>query len=368
MAVFDVNPPLRVLIIDDSAVVREILSQSLTADPRFTLAGAAPDPYVAREILARKAVDVITLDLEMPRMDGLTFLRHLMKYFPIPVVVLSSLTDGRNAASLEALELGALDIIPKPGGSYSVADSLDLLKEKLLAASQCDFTKIRQQAAFNQAQAAKAAQAAQSVHAQKLTTRATLARFAATNKLIAVGASTGGTIALETLFRAFTPDAPPTVCVIHMPEKFTATYADRLNSLCAVQVVEAQDGQLAEPGTVYLAPGNKHLLIKARGKDYYLKVAEGPKVHHQRPAVDILFRSVAEEAGQNTAAALLTGMGKDGAAGLLQIKEAGGYTVAQDEATSIVFGMPKEAIALGAAKDVFPLDKIAPALLARTRV
>ncbi len=361
MAVLDVNQPLRVLIIDDSAVVREILAQSLGTDPRFTLAGAAPDPYVAREILARKTVDVITLDLEMPRMDGLTFLRHLMKYFPIPVIVLSSLTDGRNAASLEALALGALDIIPKPGGSYSVADSLDLLKEKLLAASQSDFSKIRQQAEANRALAVKPTQ-------RLATPRASLARIAATNKLIAVGASTGGTIALETLFRSFTPDAPPTVCVIHMPEKFTATYADRLNSLCAVSVVEAQDGQMAEPGTVYLAPGNKHLLLRARGKDYYLKVAEGPKVHHQRPAVDILFRSVAEEAGQNTAAALLTGMGKDGAAGLLQIRQAGGYTIAQDEATSIVFGMPKEAIALGAAADVLALEKIAPALLARTRL
>ncbi|NNM67896.1 MAG: chemotaxis-specific protein-glutamate methyltransferase CheB, partial [Spirochaetales bacterium] len=291
----------------------------------------------------------LTLDIEMPRMDGLTFLKYLMKYFPIPVVVVSSLTDGKNAASLDALELGAVDIVPKPGGAYSVADILETLKEKILIAASVDFSKIKVQAQKNREIVLKAP-------------KRLLSQIATTNKLIAVGASTGGTIALESLFKGFTPDFPPTVCVIHMPERFTTTFAQRLDSISRVNVVEAADGMMLVPATVYLAPGNFHLMVRARGKDFFLRVVSGPKVHHQRPAVDVLFQSVAAEAGRNAVGVLLTGMGRDGAEGLLKIKTAGGTTIAQDEASCIVFGMPKEAIALGAADKILPLEQIAEAV------
>ena len=340
---------IRVLIVDDSAVVRELLSKSLTADPRFEVVGTAVDPYSARDKIALRNVDVLTLDIEMPRMDGLTFLKYLMKYFPIPVVIVSSLTDGKNAASLDALELGAVDIVPKPGGAYSVADILETLKEKILTAASLDFSKIKVQAQKNRDFVLK--------EPKRL-----LSQIVTTNKLIAVGASTGGTIALETLFKGFTQDFPPTVCVIHMPERFTTTFAQRLDSICRVNVVEAADGMMLVPATVYLAPGNFHLMVRARGKDFYLRVVDGPKVHHQRPAVDVLFQSVAVEAGRNAVGILLTGMGRDGADGLLKIKNAGGTTIAQDEASCIVFGMPKEAIALGAAGKVLPLEQIAEAV------
>jgi two-component system chemotaxis response regulator CheB len=340
---------IRVLIVDDSAVVRELMSKSLTADSRFEVVGTAVDPYSARDKIALRNVDVLTLDIEMPRMDGLTFLKYLMKYFPLPVVVVSSLTDGKNAASLDALELGAVDIVPKPGGAYSVADILETLKEKILIAASVDFSKIKIQAQKNRDLVLK--------EPKRL-----LSQIATTNKLVAVGASTGGTIALEALFKGFTPDFPPTVCVIHMPERFTTTFAQRLDSICQVNVVEAANGMMLVPATVYLAPGNFHLMVRARGKDFFLRVVDGPKVHHQRPAVDVLFQSVAVEAGRNAVGVLLTGMGRDGADGLLKIKNAGGITIAQDEASCIVFGMPKEAIALGAADKVLPLEQIAEAV------
>jgi two-component system chemotaxis response regulator CheB len=340
---------IRVLIVDDSAVVREVLSRSLQEDERFEVVATAIDPYSAREKLARLGTDVMTLDIEMPRMDGLTFLKQLMKHHPIPVVVVSSLTDGANSATMQALELGALDVVPKPGGAYSVTDIVELLKDRLIAASKADFSVAQAQAAL---------------HRERLPIEGTkmLSQIATTNKLLAVGASTGGTLALETLFTSFSPDFPPAVCVIHMPEKFTATYAERLDRLCRVRVKEAEDGEMVRPATVYLAPGNFHLLVRMRGKDVFLKVAQGPKVQHQRPAVDVLFESVASQVGQNAVGVLLTGMGRDGAAGLLKILKAGGRTIAQDEATSVVFGMPKEAIEIGAAQEILPLDKIARAL------
>jgi len=293
---------IRVLIVDDSAVVRDLLSQALAQDDRFTVVGTAIDPFSAREKLARNDVDVITLDIEMPRMDGLTFLKHLMKYHPIPVIVVSSLTDGNNAASMEALALGAIDIVPKPGGAYSISEIVETLKEKILAASVADFGLVKLQAERNRSRLP--------IGGPKI-----LTQIHTTNKLIAVGASTGGTVALETLFQGFTREFPPAVCVIHMPEKFTASFAQRLDRICSVSVREAADGDLIVPATVFIAPGNRHMVIRARGKDRQIRLVDGPKVHHQRPSVDVLFDSVANQVGCNAVGILLTGMGRDGASG-----------------------------------------------------
>lgn len=336
---------INVLIIDDSAVVRDILTTKLSEHRRINVAGSAIDPFVARDKIVKIDVDVIILDIEMPRMDGLTFLKYLMKYYPIPVIILSSLTDKKNRASMEALELGAVDIVPKPGGPYSVGDVIHILTEKILMSAEIDFDKIKE-AAIRRIDAMKAKKVSY------------LTRIATTNKLIAVGASTGGTNAMEILFKGFQKTFPPTAAVIHMPEKFTSTFASRLNDLCPVTVKEAENNEKALSGHIYLAPGNYHLAVKLIGADYILKVIKAPKEHNQRPSVDVLFRSVAENVGQNSIGILLTGMGKDGADGLLKIKQNSGYTVCQDERTSIVFGMPKAAIDMGAACSVLPINKI----------
>jgi two-component system chemotaxis response regulator CheB len=345
---------INVLIIDDSAVVREILSSKLADHPLINVVGVAVDPYIAREKIAKNRVDVITLDIEMPRMDGLTFLKYLMRYYPIPVVVVSSLTDRKNRASLTALELGAVDIVPKPGGPYSVGEIIDLLAEKIIAASQADFGKIKEAVKKNKERSARRA-------------GMVLAGIETTRKLIAVGASTGGTTALERLFSGFDRSFPPTLAVIHMPERFTRTFAERLNELCPVNVREAEHNERVLSGTVYIAPGNYHLAVRAVGAERIIKIMKGPKVHNQRPAVDVLFQSVADNVGENAIGVLLTGMGKDGAAGLKRMREKGAYTIAQDERSSIVFGMPKAAIELGAAENVLSLDRIAETIGARLR-
>ena len=342
---------IRVLVVDDSAVVREILAEKLSAHPRIEVVATAVDPYAARAKIARNKIDVMTLDIEMPRMDGLVFLRHLMKYFPIPTIIVSSLADRQNEVSIAALELGAVDIVPKPGGPYSVEEIIDILTEKILAASEVDFAKVKEEAGKNR----KAAPRAKPTY---------LPRIATTNKIIAVGASTGGTSALEVLFKGFEPTFPPTAAVIHMPERFTTFFAERLDKLCAVSVKEARDGEKAAMGTVYIAPGNYHLRVRAEGSQYVLEVRQGPKKFGQRPAVDPLFESVAAHIGRNGIGVLLTGMGRDGAEGLLAINRAGGRTIAQDEATSIVFGMPKAAIDLKAADMVLPIERIAQTIAA----
>jgi two-component system chemotaxis response regulator CheB len=336
---------IKVFVIDDSAVVRDILVKHLAKYSFIEVVGTAVDPFIAREKIVKLEIDVITLDIELPRMDGLTFLKYLMKYYPIPVIILSSLADKRNRASMEALELGAVDIVPKPGGPYSVSEVIDILARKIEEASHVDFEKVKQISQKNSIQK----------HEDNTTM---LSRIKTTNKLIAIGASTGGTNALEIVFKNFEKSFPPTVCVIHMPEGFTATFAERLNDICQVNVKEAENNEKALPGWVYIAPGNYHLVVKALGTDYILKTIKTPYVHNQRPAVDVLFKSVAENVGQNTIAALLTGMGRDGALGMLDIKKSGGYCIAQDEATSVVFGMPKVAIELGATDKVLPIDKI----------
>ena len=337
---------INVLIIDDSAVVRDILTTQLSKNDKINIVGTAIDPFVAREKIVKTDVDVIILDIEMPRMDGLTFLKYLMKYYPIPVIILSSLTDKKNRASIEALELGAIDIVPKPGGPYSVSDVIDVLMEKIFIASEIDFNKIKD-AAKKRIELMKTNK---KVHY--------LTKIKTTNKLIAVGASTGGTNAMEILFREFDKTFPPTLAVIHMPEKFTASYANRLNDLCEPVVKEAENNERALPGHIYIAPGNYHLIVKLIGAEYILKIIKAPRLFNQRPAVDYLFNSVAENVGQNSIGILLTGMGRDGADGLLKIKENGGHTIAQDEKTCIVFGMPKSAIDIGAVDKILSIYKI----------
>lgn len=337
---------IRVLIVDDSAIVREILAERLSLHPLIEVVATAMDPYIARDKLERMDVDVITLDIEMPRMDGLTFLRQLMAHYPKPVIVVSSLAKDSNSASMRALELGAVDVVPKPGGPFSVEDVIDLLSERIIAASHVDLTRMKRDVAR-----------LSEVSAEPRTKRY-LAEISATNKLVAIGASTGGTIALEALFRDWDPGFPPTVAVIHMPERFTALFAARLNELSPATVKEAEDGERLRQGTAYIAPGNYHLLVAARGTEWTARIVSGPKVCNQRPAVDPLFESVADHMGKNGTGILLTGMGRDGARGLLAMKNAGAFTIAQDEESSIVWGMPKEAIDLGAASEVLPLDGI----------
>lgn len=339
---------IKVLIVDDSAIVREILTEKLSKHPQIEVVGTAMDPYIARDKLEKLDVDVVTLDIEMPRMDGLTFLRQIMKHFPLPVIVVSSLTKGESSAAMKALELGAVDVIPKPGGPFSVEDVVELLKDRIIAASKANIPRLKEHTEANQI-AQKTASSAPKGYLTSLKT---------TNQLITIGASTGGTIALETLFREWEPDFPPTLAVIHMPEKFTAAFASRLNEVSRATIKEGVNGERLLPGTIYIAPGNYHMLLRSQGTVRTLKITSGPKVCSQRPAVDPLFMSVAEQVGRNCIAVLLTGMGKDGAQGLLKIKEAGGHTIAQDEESSIVWGMPKAAIDLGAADSILPLQKI----------
>lgn len=337
---------IRVFIIDDSAIVREILTERLGRYPTIEIVGSAMDPYIARRKLETTEADVLTLDIEMPRMDGLTFLRQLMKHYPKPVIVVSSLAGGANSAAMKALELGAFDVIPKPCGPFSVEDVIDLLVDRIIAASKANIGVLE-----------KCARSAGEI-GRKNVPADMLSIMKTTNQLIAIGTSTGGTTALEVLLRDWEPDFPPTVAVIHMPEHFTASFAARLDGISRAKVKEGEQGEPLSPGTVYIAPGNYHMVLRTKGTDRTLKIVQGPRVCNQRPAVDPLFDSVAEHAGCNCTGILLTGMGRDGAQGLLKIHEAGGYTIAQDEASSVVWGMPKEAIDLGAADTILPLGDI----------
>ena len=337
---------VRVLIVDDSALVRRILSEALSKHQDIEVVGTATDPYVARERIVQLRPDVITLDIEMPRMDGLSFLSKLMQHFPLPVVVVSSLTPANSETALRALALGAVEVIAKPGSSLAAGDIADELVRAVRAASH-----------------ARVVKRTATADAPPVPGRSVIASLNATNKIIALGASTGGTQALEHVLRRFPVDAPGTVIVQHMPEHFTLSFAKRLDQVCAMRVQEAKDGDFVVPGLALVAPGGKHLVLQASGARWVVRVKDGPKVHHQRPAVDVLFQSVARSAGRNAVGALLTGMGADGAKGMLAMREAGAYTVAQNEETCVVYGMPREAVKIDAAVDVLPLDRIADALL-----
>jgi len=335
----------RVLIVDDSAVVRSILAKELARDGQIEVVGTAPDPYVARDKIVKLAPDVVTLDIEMPRMDGITFLKKLMQYHPIPVVVVSSLTPEGGELALEALEAGAVDVMCKPGASYTVGDMSLQLAGKIKAARGVKVTR-RNQTTSERPRKSKP-----------------LAMTRTTNKVVAVGASTGGTQALQSMLTAMPPNAPGMVIVQHMPEHFTRAFANRLNELCAVEVTEATDGDTVTPGRALIAPGNYHMLLRRSGAVYYVQIRNGPLVARQRPSVDVLFKSVAQHAGRNAVGVIMTGMGTDGAEGMLQMKRAGAATIAQDEASCVVFGMPKAAIDLDCVDRVVSLARIPEVVL-----
>jgi two-component system chemotaxis response regulator CheB len=334
---------IRVLVVDDSAVVRKILTEKLAAQPDVEVVGTAPDPYIARDKILALQPDVLTLDIEMPRMDGLSFLRKLMKYRPMPVVILSSLSPQGSRMALEAIEAGAVDVMSKPGGPYTVEDVELELVEKIRVAAKAK-PRVRQDTRPAPPVAYKLDRGCR-------------------RQLVAVGASTGGTEALRMLLEPLPPQTPPVVIVQHMPPGFTAAFAKRLDQLCRVKVREAADGERLASGTVLVAPGDYHMLLRRDDSGYAVALKKGPKVFHQRPSVDVLFQSAAEVAGSKAVGIILTGMGKDGALGLLQMRQAGAATLAQDESTSVVYGMPREAVRLGAADRVLPIGHMAEGLL-----
>lgn len=334
----------KVLVIDDSAVVRKVISEAISAESDLEVVGTAPDPIIAREKILRLKPDVLTLDIEMPRMDGVTFLKQLMAEHPLPVIVISSLGQASCQKSLEALQAGAVEVLAKPSGSYSIGVLRDTLAAKVRTAS---IARVRR------------------LSPRRSQTReiGTTSRRFAPDVVLALGASTGGTDALYRVMKQMPRESPGILITQHIPAVFSTAFANRLNQACAVEVKEAEDGDLLTPGRALLAPGNYHMVLQRTAGTYRVRVKEGPQVCYQRPSVDVLFASVASAAGSRAVAALLTGMGSDGAQGMLQLKNAGAATIVQDEATCVVFGMPKEAIRLGAADRVLPLQSIAAALL-----
>lgn len=346
---------IQVLIVDDSAVVRNTLADIVNDDPRMAVAATAQDPFIAADKIRRQIPDVITLDLEMPRMDGLTFLEKIMSQHPIPVVMCSSLTQHGSQSALRALELGAVEIIAKPriGTRMFLEESKVRICDAICAAAKARISPISQRRRIE----------------PKLTADAVLPRPTSramahtTEKVVTVGASTGGTEALRLFLQMLPPDAPGMVIVQHMPENFTRAFADRLDSTCQVTVKEAENDDTVMRGRILIAPGNRHALLKRSGARYYLEVKDGPLVSRHRPSVDVLFRSTARYAGSNAVGVIMTGMGDDGAQGMLEMKQAGAFTIAQDEATCVVFGMPKEAIKKGGVDRVLPLDGIAGLVL-----
>jgi len=347
--------PIRVLVVDDSALIRQMLTELIASDPAFEVVGAASDPYDAREKIKKLAPDVLTLDVEMPRMDGLTFLANLMRLRPMPVVMVSTLTQAGAETTMEALELGAIDFITKPTIDVrtALATYADDLHRKLRTAASARVlardTRPRRSGAQEPAPASEPASLPR--------------RLVTTDKLIAIGASTGGVEALREVLVEFPATAPAILVVQHIPAGFSNTFARRLDTLCAMRVHEATDGQPVLPGNVYLAPGSHHLRIVREGARYFCRIGDDEPVNRHRPSVDVLFESVLRHAGQNACAGILTGMGNDGARGLLALREAGCHTLAQDERTSVVWGMPGEAVERGAAERVVPLAEVARTLL-----
>jgi two-component system chemotaxis response regulator CheB len=337
---------IKVLVVDDSAVVRKMMACQLPKYRDIEVVGTAVDPYAARDKIVKLKPDVVTLDMEMPRMDGLSFLAKLMKHYPLPVVVLSSLTPENSEIALKALELGAMDVICKPGGAHSIKDVYKKVARAIMGAAAAQVKKNP---------VADATPVVKLKHSKLLTST--------TNKIIAIGASTGGTKAIEVVLKSLPATAPGTVIVQHMPANFTKSFAKRLNEICQVEVREAKENDHVVPGVALIAPGNFHMLLVRSGGTYLVKLKNGPRVHYQRPAVDVLFRSVAKNAGKNAVGVILTGMGADGAKGLFEMKNSGAHTFVQNEETSVVFGMPKEAIRIGAADKVLPLSGIGQAVI-----
>jgi two-component system chemotaxis response regulator CheB len=331
---------IRVLVVDDSAIVRRILSEAIAKEADMEVVGVAPDPFVARDQILTLKPDVITLDIEMPRMDGLTFLTKLMHYNPLPVIIVSSVGQSSSEAALEALRRGAVEVLAKPSGPYSVGEVGQILAGKIRAAARAKLHK--------PGEAPKQPVAA-----------AVVSHAFPASSLVAIGASTGGTHAIEELLLQMPEQCPPIVIAQHIPAVFSSSFASRLNTICKFEVKEAKDGDLVAPGRALVAPGNFHILVRQVDGVYKVVVKDGPRVNYQRPAVDVLFQSVAELGLRHVVGVLLTGMGSDGAAGLLRLRQKGAFTIAQDEATCVVFGMPKVAIEMGAAQQVLPLPRIA---------
>jgi two-component system chemotaxis response regulator CheB len=345
-----VNRKIRVLIVDDSAIVRRILSEALSGENDIEVAGTAPDPYVARDKILALSPDVLTLDIEMPRMDGLTFLKKLMHFHPLPAIVISSLARPSCHAAIKALELGAVEVLAKPGGPYSVGELRHDLAQKVRAAAAAH---IRRPAAGSDPKQPP------SPSSPRLTAPAL-----PSGTVLAIGASTGGTEAITSVLTRLPQASPGIVIAQHIPAQFSRAFAKRLNELCAMEVKEAEDGDPLRNGMALIAPGDYHMLLRQTAGRYYVNVKTGPRVCYQRPSVDVLFSSVAEAAGADAVGVLLTGMGNDGALGLLKMRRAGAGTIAQNESTCVVYGMPREAVELGAAEQILPLPAIAEAMLA----
>lgn len=348
----DVQPKIRVLIVDDSALVRKMLTDMLTADKGIEVVGTANDPLIARDKIKLLNPDVLTLDVEMPRMDGITFLGNLMRLRPMPVVMISSLTEKGADITLQALELGAVDFVAKP--KVDLAHTLEDYAIDVVA-------KVKMAA---RARVRERAPQAGLVVVPKLSADAIIAKkaahthFLSTDKIIAIGASTGGTEAIKDVIVGLPADTPGIVITQHIPQQFSRPFAERMNRCCAMTVREAEDGEQILNGHVYIAPGGQHLLVRRSGARYLCELSQGPPVNRHRPSVDVLFRSVAQNVGPNALGVILTGMGNDGAAGLLEMQAAGAKTLAQDEATSVVWGMPGEAVKAGGVDEILPLGKI----------
>ena len=341
---------IRVLTVDDSALMRQVLAALLAKDPDIEVVGSAPDPYIAREKIKALKPDVLTLDVEMPKMDGLTFLEKLMRGHPMPVVMVSSLTEAGCQTTLRALELGAVDFITKP--KIDLREGMEDIASDLIAK-----VKVAAKATVRAKQALEPGGGASSKLIES-------AMIKTTDTIIAIGSSTGGTEAVKDVLEALPPNTPPILITQHMPERFTKMWANRLNSLSRLSVKEAEDGDSVLPGHALVAPGNYHMTLVRSGARYSVRISQGEPVNRHRPSVDAMFDSVAQYAGANTVGVILTGMGGDGAKGMLRMKQAGAYTIAQDEASCIVFGMPKEAIKLGGVDKVLPLAEIPAAIVA----
>ena len=351
---------IRVLIVDDSAIVRKVLTAALSAEPDIEVVGTAPDPFVARDKILTLSPDVLTLDIEMPRMDGVTFLKRLMHFHPMPVIVISSLGAASSRATLDALAAGAIDVLAKPGGPQSVGELRLSLAAKVRAAAAA--TVRRPAPAPAPDSALPAAQPSPVAHPSSWSSE-----HFPPSAVIAIGASTGGTEAILQVLLGLPANCPGIVIVQHIPPVFSKSFAQRLDSLCRMRVREAQNGDAVEPGLALVAPGDFHMLLKRSGTGYQVEVKQGPRICFQRPAVDVLFRSTAQAAGAHATAAILTGMGADGAQGMLAMKTAGARTIAQDEASCVVFGMPREAIKAGGVDRVLPLSAISAAILSDAR-
>lgn len=338
--------PIRVLVVDDSSVVRQTLERELSKDPEIEVVATAQDPYVARDKIVTLKPDVITLDIEMPRMDGLTFLKKLMTHYPLPVIIVSSLSQKGSDVALQALRAGAAEVMGKPGSSFSVGDMSIELRQKIKASAKANLSLLRQEAS----------------------PPAPLARLVSpSDRVIIIGASTGGTRALERLITSLPDNSPGIVIVQHMPEGFTKAFAERLDSLSSLEVKEAEHLDEIRDGLALIAPGNAHLLVRSESTRRFVEVKAGPVVNHHRPSVDVLFQSAASALKDKAIGIMLTGMGNDGAKGMRAMRDAGAFNICQDEQSCVVFGMPRAAIEAGAADSILPLDQIAAEIVKQLR-